>query len=82
MPVQTMLSGKEIVGRRDEGVNNPECGTCSAKMKGNGTTKAGAGRGGALSQVRGGGGGALSQVRDASVRKHDNSAEELKGFLQ
>lgn len=73
MPVQTMLSGKEIAGRRDEGVNNPECGTCGAKMKGNGTTKAGAGRGR---------GGALSQVRGASVRKHDNSAEELKGFLQ
>lgn len=46
MPVQTMLSGKEIAGRRDEGVNNPECGTCGAKMKGNGTMKAGAGRGG------------------------------------
>lgn len=78
MPVQTMLSGKEIVGRRDEGVNNPECGTCGAKMKGNGTTKAGARRG----EAGAGRGGALSQVRDASVRKHDNSAEELKGFLQ
>lgn len=32
-----MLSGKEIAGRRDEGVNNPECGTCGAMMKGNGT---------------------------------------------
>lgn len=80
MPVQTMLSGEEIAGRRDEGVNNPKCGTYGAKMKGNGTMKAGAERGG--SGARRERGGALSQVRGASVRKHDNSAEELKGFLQ
>lgn len=65
-----MFFGEEIAGRRDEGVNNPKCGACGAKMKGNGTTKAGTKRW------------RCPKCGASSVRRHDSSAKQLEAFLR
>lgn len=61
---------REIAERSESGLNNPECGTCGAKMKGNGRTKAGARRWSCL------------KCRASSVRKHGSAAKRFELFLR
>lgn len=51
-------------------MNNPKCATCGAKMKGNGTTKAGTRRW------------RCPKCGASSVRRHDRSAKQLAAFLR
>ena len=65
-----MFLGEGIAEGQDEGVNNPKCGACGAKMKGNGRTKAGTRRW------------RCPKCGASSVRRHDSAAKQLEAFLR
>lgn len=69
MPVQASFFEQKVAEGKDEGLNNPKCASCGAKMKKNGSTPAG-------TQRR-----RCKSCGASSVRRIDNSAKALEAFL-